>query len=344
MKKSNNFANPILIYFLALLFTIALMFLIIEVPKIIHEELLDIFPDIHPVIEPDEVSDFLNLVRPIGYISLIIILVLVISGFVINKTSLSSTSSFILFLPTFGQFILQMFFLAGLGILQILWLPLDTPSINLLNLGYIINIPYLIIAYLIYFLFPLSGPSEFLDAFTYGVIWLGLFIFILGIIAWFKGSYKKKSIVDFSIYKYSRHPQYLGFLIWSYGLHVLLLSIFRPVPFGYMGLEFSLPWLLSALILIAVALNEEIDMKNRYNEDYLTYQAKVPFMFPIPKKIKSILLFPMRKMFNKDLPENKKEILVIILFYGGLLILISFFFELFGWDTLIENAIMKEIW
>jgi len=155
MKKS----NPILIYVLAFLFTVVLMFLIIEIPKIIHEELLNIFPDIHPVIEPDEVNKFLNFVRPIGYLCLIIIFALIILGFVIKKTSLSSTSSFILFLPTFGQFVLGMFFLAGLGILQVLWLPLDTPSVNLLNLGYIINIPYLIIAYLIFLIFPLSGPS-----------------------------------------------------------------------------------------------------------------------------------------------------------------------------------------
>ncbi len=338
MKKS----NPILIYVLAFLFTVVLMFLIIEIPKIIHEELLNIFPDIHPVIEPDEVNKFLNFVRPIGYLCLIIIFALIILGFVIKKTSLSSTSSFILFLPTFGQFVLGMFFLAGLGILQVLWLPLDTPSVNLLNLGYIINIPYLIIAYLIFLLFPLSGHSEFpyYYAFTYGIIWLGLFVFIIGIIAWFQGYYKKKDIVNFSVYKYSRHPQYLGFLIWSYGVHVLLLIIFRPVPMGYMGLEFSLPWLISALILIAIALNEEIDMKNRYNENYLDYQAKVPFMVPLPKKIKSILLFPMRKMFKKDLPENRKEILFIIMFYGGILILISLFFEVFGWDTLIENAII----
>ena len=237
-----------------------------------------------------------------------------------------------------------MFFLAGLGILQVLWLPLDTPSVNLLNLGYIINIPYLIIAYLIFLIFPLSGPSEFLNAFTYGIIWLGLFVFIIGIIAWFQGYYKKKDIVNFSVYKYSRHPQYLGFLIWSYGVHVLLLIIFRPVPMGYMGLEFSLPWLISALILIAIALNEEIDMKNRYNENYLDYQAKVPFMLPLPKIIKSILVFPMRKIFKKDLPDNRKEILFIIMFYGGILILISFFFELFGWDSLIENAIRDLVW
>jgi len=111
-----------------------------------------------------------------------------------------------------------------------------------------------------------------------------------------------------------------------------------------MGLEFSLPWLLSALILIATALNEEIELKNRYNENYLDYQAKVPFMLPLPKIIKSILVFPIRKIFKKDLPENRKEILFIIMFYGGILILISLFFEVFGWDTLIENAISDLIW
>ncbi|NIO37088.1 hypothetical protein GTO27_05230, partial [Candidatus Bathyarchaeota archaeon] len=44
------------------------------------------------------------------------------------------------------------------------------------------------------------------------------------------GKFEKRKIYDFWIYKYSRHPQYLGFILWSYG--VMLLTALAPVPRG----------------------------------------------------------------------------------------------------------------
>jgi hypothetical protein len=44
---------------------------------------------------------------------------------------------------------------------------------------------------------------------------LGLLIFILGVLAWFYARLEKKGTADFWIYRFSRHPQYLGWIVWS---------------------------------------------------------------------------------------------------------------------------------
>lgn len=66
---------------------------------------------------------------------------------------------------------------------------------------------------------------------AYLAIGSGLLIFLLGTIAWFYGKSERREIIDFWTYKYWRHPQYMGFLIWSYGVMLLAalpVSLRRP--------------------------------------------------------------------------------------------------------------------
>ncbi len=111
-------------------------------------------------------------------------------------------------------------------------------------------------------------------------IGMGLLIFSLSTTTWLYGKLERREIIDFWIYKYSRHPQYLGFLVWSYG--VLLLATISPFPKGGYAPGPSLPWAISALIIICVALKEEIDIVERYGERYLKYQASTPSCSPYP--------------------------------------------------------------
>lgn len=340
----NNIANAKRIYnsklvILAIVFTLLFMFLTLEIPLIINNYLLTIFPDINPVIQPHEVAAFINLIRPIGYIFLFIIFVLIIIGFLIKKKNVTITGSFLLFLPTFGQFVSTMLFLAGIGILQVIWLPLWYPNLNLLNLGYIINLPFLLIEFLNFLIFP--NYSSFSLIIIYALIIIGLFIFMYSIIIWFHEKRREKDVFHVSIYKYSRHPQYLGFLIWSYGMHSLANFLLKPMPFGALWIDYSLPWLLSALIIICMALFEEIKMKQEHLEKYSIYQKKTPFLVPLPKSIKSILIFPLKLVYRKHFPEDKKEVLFIILFWGGVIILFSLIMVVFNLDDLIEQLILN---
>ena len=133
---------------LAIIFTSVLIFLIYEIPALLNTFLSQIFPDIHPILYPEEIEAFINMVRPIGYIFLTIIIILIILGFLVKKEKISVSSSFLLFLPTFGIFASSMFFLAGIGILQVIWLPLDTPYFNFLTLGIIVFIPVYLLFYI----------------------------------------------------------------------------------------------------------------------------------------------------------------------------------------------------
>ena len=274
------------------------------------------FPDIIQWAEPELVEAFLRNVRPIGYACLGIVLSLIVVGFIKGKKSLSSIGSIAFFIPTFGYFAASMFFLAGAGVLRALWMPFLDSSVNLLKLGDIVYLPYMVIAYP----FTLIGVDIGASISTLA-IGLGIFVFILGTITWFYGKLERKKIFDFWIYKYSRHPQYLGFLIWSYG--VMLLASFTPVPFGGINPGASFPWLITALAVICVALGEEIKMVKLYGESYSKYRENSHFMLPLPKFISSAITVPIRILFKSNLPKNGKEIVSTFAVYITIFILLS---------------------
>jgi len=309
---------------LAVVFTVALSFATLQLPIIVGRWLSAYFPDIHPVIEPEKVAEFMTIARPIGYACLGIIAVLIVAGFLTNKRKLSVLGSSAFFLPTFGYFFASMFFLAGLGILRVPFIPLWDPGINLMNLGDISYLPYMAVVYP----FWLGGVDV-----RMGVAWvavgLGLFIFVLGTIAWFYGKTQRRKTVDFWIYRYTRHPQYLGFIIWSYG--VMLFAAQQPVPMGGSNPGASLAWLLSSLAIVSIALAEENRMSKHDAEGYSKYRAGAPFLFPIPKRLAAPITFPMRLVLRKDRPETGRELLATFAVYAAVFVLLSLPFVLLDW-------------
>ncbi len=304
---------PILIL-LAVVFTLALAFVTLEIPYLINNVLRAYFPDITEWAEPERVEEFLGIARPIGYACLAVVLSLIVVGFIKGKRGLSSIGSIAFFIPTFGYYAASMFFLAGAGVLRALWIPFLDSSIDLLKLGDIVYLPYRIIAYP----FRLIGV-DIGESIATLAIGLGILVFILGTITWFYGKLERRKIFDFWIYKYSRHPQYLGFLIWSYG--VMLLASLAPVPFGGQNPGASFPWLILALIIICVALSEEIKMVKLYGKSYSRYRESSPFMLPLPKFISSSITAPIRILFKSNLPKSGKEIACTFAVYIVILIL-----------------------
>lgn len=254
--------------------------------------------------------------RPIGYACLGIIIVLILVGFITERKQLSVLGAFAFFLPSFGYFAMAMFFLTGIGILRVFWLPFWDSSIYLLKLGDVVYLPYLIIEYP----FRIMGV-DILDPLTILTIGIGLFIFCIGTLTWFYGKYEDKTVFDFGIYKYSRHPQYLGFLIWSYG--IMILAARSPCPRGGLCVGPSFPWLISALLVICVALSEENIMRIQADEHYLIYQKTTPFMFPLPQFLLKLITAPNRLFIKKDLPRNRKEIFYTFLTYITIFIILS---------------------
>ena len=304
---------------LAFIFTIALTFATIEIPRLLAMLLGGIIPDVNPGMEPEMVEQFMKIARPIGYACLAAVIALIIVGFITKRKNLSSLGVIFFFLPTFGYFAGSMFFLAGLGILRITWIPFW--EINLVNLGDIAYLPYMILVYPI----ALAGLDIRIPL-TLAVTALGFLIFLLGTTAWFYGKVEKRETVTFWIYKYSRHPQYLGYIIWSYG--VMLLASLAGITWGGRNPGASLPWLISSLIVVCIALNEEIAMSKKNADTYLKYRESAPFMFPIPKFLASLVTAPIRILLGKNQPQDRREIIGIFAVYCLILVLLSLPFVL----------------
>ncbi len=291
---------------LSILFTVALLYLTLEVPRMVNAWLLKVFPDYW--IESEEPKAIVEVLRPVGCISLIVTVVLMILGFAFKKKWLTNVGSIAFYLPTFGYFAFTMFFLAGIGILRVIWLPLLDLSPNILRLGEIVYLPFLIFGFL-----PTLS--------SYVIIFLGLFVLMLGIFTWLYSKFNGVEIVDFWIYKYSRHPQYLGFLIWSYGL-TLLSGILGAPKGGYIPPP-SFPWLISALSTVGITLHEEQIMIKRYGDKYKKYMESTPFMLPLPRRLSTIITSPANMAIKKNWPENKTQTSIVLFIYFCILILLS---------------------
>ena len=111
----------------------------------------------------------------------------------------------------------------------------------------------------------------------------------------------------------------------------MLFAAQQPVPMGGSNPGASLPWLLTSLIIVCIALAEENRMRKEDSERYLQYTAGAPFMFPIPKFVSTAITFPMRLVLKKDRPETGKELVAAFGVYATLLILLSLPFVLLDW-------------
>jgi protein-S-isoprenylcysteine O-methyltransferase Ste14 len=229
-----------------------------------------------------------------------------------------------MFLPTFGYFAGYMFFLAGLGLMRAIWLPFWG---MLMKLGDIAMVPYMAIVY------PLAKAG--LDVryvrryVAYASIGLGLLIFFLGTLTWLFARFRRKGTADIWLYRFSRHPQYLGWIIWSYGL--MLLAAQAPIPLGGENPGASLPWAISSLVIVWVALGEEIRMSRQRGGEYETYRAKAPFMIPLPRLVTRVITAPLRLVLRKERPEKGSELVITFLVYTVIVVLLSLPFVLLEW-------------
>jgi protein-S-isoprenylcysteine O-methyltransferase Ste14 len=320
-KNSKN----ILFLLLSLIFSAALMFAFIELPVLIDGLLNSSFgfpgfdqgfSELNSYKADLFISEFH--LRLIGYISLALILLFIMLGFITKKSGWAWIGAFGLFLPVFGQFALSMFFLSGLSVLRVIWLPFMDISFDILSLGNIVYLPHNILIWF-FGLFNWNAHS-FLMYFYMG---LGCFLFVWGVMVWFQTRFDKKGVAENFIYKISRHPQYLGWIIWSYGL-MLFSSGFNQMKKTW-TVPSSLPWLIAVMVIIAICLIEEIRMKELYKDEYEKYRGKTPFLFPIPSWLKSILKSPLKLIFKKEHPERKSEVIGITSFYTIILIVLSLF-------------------
>ncbi|MFX1283136.1 MAG: methyltransferase family protein [Promethearchaeota archaeon] len=337
-------AHPLaLAIFLSLIFSLAGLFLMVIVPQELNS-----FLEKNYISDPLSVDEeyievqaqyesVLAFLSPLAYLSFWLLIVIIILGVIIKRYKLSFLGSLTFYLPIFGQFagIMGSFF-AGIGVIRTLWLPFLDYTPELLNLGVIFYIPVLVMFFLIVvplfyimlilnesLLIPLLGEVisvSIMNILIYMIIFfiagVGFFILTFATATWLYGRFQGKKIIDFWIYRYSRHPQYLGLIIWNYGL--LMLSI---PPFALFPPTF--PFLILTLVIVGMALNEENTMIRQHTEEYITWRERTPFLVPLLQRISSLITYPMRKVIKKEWPENNKDIIVVLLIYGGIVVLLS---------------------
>ena len=310
------------LFFLALVFSLGLMFAFIEIPQLIDKFLQTNVgtPQSDPSYNADKIELFYEVfaIRWIGYICLGLIFLMIILGFATKKTSFVWVGGIALFLPVFATFAYSMFYLAGLGLLNVIFFPLQEISLSMIDLGEVVLVPYWILMW--FFKLFNWNAHQFL---VYAFMISGTLIFVLGVYAWIKVRFANNKVAKHWVYKYSRHPQYLGWIIWSYGL-----MLFGPTvnnmkkSWGWYG---TLPWLLSTLVIIGICFLEEMKMSETAGDNYDEYRKRTPFLFPVPGFLKKIIQFPMVLLIRKNRPETRKEIGLTLTVYTVLLMAFSFF-------------------
>jgi len=128
-------------------------------------------------------------------------------------------------------------------------------------------------AYSLLWLFG-QDPSEYLT-FGYMLEIPGIAIFGIGcalvVLGWEKiFEAKNKYLVTDGLYKYIRHPQYLGILIATLGMVVYK---FSPISI--------LLWPVLLFLYYRLAKKEEKIMENIYGAQFLEYKSQVPMLLPL---------------------------------------------------------------
>jgi len=324
-KMRNQYFRNLILLFVSVIFSVALIFAFIELPRLLDTLLHNNvgFPGFDHGsgdIEAYQTELYIQALhlRLIGFISLFMILIFIVLGFVTRKSGWAWAGALVLFLPVFGQFALSMFFLSGLGMLRVGWLPLMDISFDLLNLGQIVFFPYRI---LIWF-FNLFGwyARDFISWFF---MITGALLFVWGVMIWLQTRFSKVGVATGWLYRISRHPQYLGWIIWSYG-YVIYASTINQMKKSW-GVSSSFPWLLMTMIIVGICMLEEIKMKEQYGHSYEEYRSGTPFILPLPKWLMWIFKAPMRMVLRKERPEKSKEVAWIILIYTLIFMGLSLF-------------------
>lgn len=100
------------------------------------------------------------------------------------------------------------------------------------------------------------------------IMGIGILLIIYGWRPIYKAR-KQGNLVTTGIYKYLRHPQYLGFLLITLGLNVMWLTIITLVM-----------WPVLAFLYWRLAQKEDRELEEKFGEEFRKYKRKVPGFIP----------------------------------------------------------------
>ncbi len=310
--RSRRLAGGVYLTLLAVVFTIGLTYASIELPALMHQLLETHLPTPGGDSHADDTARlqtdlFLRHyhLRTVGALCFGLMVVLIAAGFALGRSRMATAGAVMLFLPVFAQFATVMFFLAGLGLLNLVWLPVLEAGFDTGQLGDIVYLPYRALRWAFApFGIDVHGPVVVL------LIGAGLLLFALGTLSWFAARFRGRDVAELWVYRFSRHPQYLGWIVWSYGMLLALEHV--RYPRRSWGIPASLPFMLSAIVIVGVALLEEHHMRRAVGEAYERFRARTPFLLPLPRWLARAFTAPSRLLFGTDLPESPRQIVVVL--------------------------------
>jgi protein-S-isoprenylcysteine O-methyltransferase Ste14 len=318
--------KTVLLFLLAAVFTAGLTFATVELPELVDGFLQRAIPTPGGDSHADEVALLKTElfiahfhVRMLGYAAFFLLVALIAAGLATRRTGLAALGAFGVMLPVFAQFAGVMFFLAGLGVLNAVWMPILDVSWELQNLGLVIEAPNDLLRWLL----ARVGVHSIWPT-TLFFIGAGILLFLAGVYAWLSARAGEREVADSLAYRLSRHPQYLGWILWTYGAYLLLQRMHYPRRSW--GIGASLPWLLSTMVIVAVALVEELHMRERYGEAWERYRRSAPFLVPLPRFLRRLFAAPFRLLFGKEWPDRTREVVVVVGLYTMLLMGCSLLF------------------
>ncbi len=113
---------------------------------------------------------------------------------------------------------------------------------------------------------------------------IGFWLFIFSII--FQLTHRKQ-LIRTGPYKFMRHPQYLAFILMTFGMTLIVFQTTPVVDFnpfnlrGYTVIFYT--WICEVLAYVTLGKIEDIALKAKYGEEFVIYKNTVSFMFPTIK-------------------------------------------------------------
>jgi protein-S-isoprenylcysteine O-methyltransferase Ste14 len=126
----------------------------------------------------------------------------------------------------------------------------------------------------------------------------GFLLFVIALTGMFK---KKNGLITSGLYGKVRHPQYLGFIVMTWGISAVT-AIWEIPGISDSTLPYFLhSWVVMSLAYVALAFLEEMYLLKKHPQEYKEYKEKVPFLFPVPHP--------------KKIPQPIFDLGIIVLFY-----------------------------
>ena len=176
----------------------------------------------------------------------------------LKRAGVLSIAGWFAYYPVIFSVIIPMHLYFGSVVLLLMYIP--WVSVGIIHNGsfYIMNGVILL---------PLSKPI------IIGImlIIIGIAIYIFSLHDLLRGLFQGEELITYNLYRYIRHPQYLGILIWTLGAAIVTIRIFSI---------FS--WLTLVYTYILLAEYEENVLEQKLGDAYIRYRDKTFFLLPIP--------------------------------------------------------------